>query len=54
MRSLNVGTQGLFRTFTIAALAVSVSCGAVGLLVTPTSAGNAEQNARGRVIPETS
>ena len=44
MRSLNVGTQRLFRAFTIAALAAFVSCGAVGLLVTPIFAGNAERD----------
>ncbi len=44
MRSLDMGTQRLFRAFTIAALAAFVSYGAVGLLVTPVLAGNAERD----------
>lgn len=43
MRRQNVGTQTLFRVFTIAALAAFVSCGPVGLMVTPIFAGNAER-----------
>ena len=44
MRSLNIGTRRLLRAVTIAALAAFVWCGAVGLLVTPIFAGNAERD----------